>query len=32
MTVSSDVSGTLGSVTWSDEQLYLKEFVHKVII
>ena len=29
MTVSTDVSGTLGSVSWSDEQLYLKEFVHK---
>jgi hypothetical protein len=29
MPVSSDISGTLGTVTWSEEQLYLKEFVHK---
>lgn len=29
MTVSADISGTLGSVQWSDEQLYLREFIHK---
>ena len=29
MTVSADINGTLGSVSWSDEQLYLKEFMHK---
>lgn len=29
MTVSADIQGTLGSVSWSDDQLYLKEFMHK---
>ena len=29
MTVSSDINGTLSSVSWSDEQLYLREFVHR---
>lgn len=29
MTVSQDINGTLTSVSWSDEQLYLKEFIHK---
>ena len=29
MTVSADINGTLGSVSWSDEHLYLKEFIHK---
>lgn len=29
MTVSADVSGCLSAVSWSDDQLYLKEFVHK---
>ena len=29
MTVSQDINGTLGSVSWSEEQLYLKEFVNK---
>jgi len=29
MTVSADINGTLSSVSWSDEQLYLKEFMHR---
>ena len=29
MTVSTDINGTLSSVSWSDEQLYLREFVHR---